>query len=54
MKKESGIRLNKKVYPLYVGASRNDNFQNWDGKGSSVLLEAEVASEGYGKSDIAW
>lgn len=54
MKKESMILLNKNTYPLYVGGSFAENFQDWDGKGSSVLLEAAVLSESFSVVDITW
>lgn len=48
------IHLNKRTYPLYVGGSAGEGFRDWDGKGSSVVLGAEVISETYGMSDIEW
>ncbi len=44
MKEKSLIILNRHSYPLYAGGSIKENFQDWDGKGSSVLLEARGVS----------
>lgn len=54
MKKQSQIVLNKRMYPLYVGGSASGAFQDWDGKGSSVMLEARIFSEEYDSSDLVW
>ena len=54
MKQKSEITLNKNTYPLYVGGSFAADFRDWEGKGSSVLLEAQVSSEDYSAEDIIW
>ena len=54
MKKKSQIALNKRTYPLYVGGSAAANFRDFDGKGSSVVLEATVNSQSFGVEDIIW
>lgn len=53
MQKES-ITLNRATYPLYVGGSLRENFHDWDGKGSTFLLEAGVESEDWNEQDIVW
>jgi len=52
--KKSGITLNKNTYPLYVGGTAVEDFQDKDEKGSSVLLEAEIDSESFTFADISW
>lgn len=54
MRKESSISFNKNIYPLYVGGTVAEHFQDRDEKGSSVLLEAEIDSESFTFSDISW
>ena len=50
----SQVLLNKQTYPLYVGGRRDQSFEDWDGKGSSVLLQASVVSDRYGAADLCW
>lgn len=54
MERKSQIHLNKKAYPLYVGGSASNSFQDRDEKGSSILLEARVISEKYTCQDLVW
>lgn len=54
MKEKSLIILSRHSYPLYAGGSIKENFQDWDGKGSSVLLEARVVSTVFTISDLIW
>lgn len=54
MKEKSKITLNKKSYPLYVGGSAASQFRDWDGMGSSVVLEAQFISDAYEAADIIW
>lgn len=54
MENTSQIILNKRTYPLYVGGSAASDFQDWDGKGSSVVLEVQVISEIFHVSDVVW
>ena len=50
----SQVLLNKQTYPLYVGGRRDQSFEDWDEKGSSVLLQASVVSNRYGAADLCW
>ena len=50
----SQVLLNKQTHPLYVGGRRDQSFEDWDGKGSSVLLQASVVSDRYGAADLCW
>lgn len=54
MKEDSYITLNKGMYPLYVGGSAAEQFRDWDGKGSSIVLEAQVTSNVFDLSDVVW
>lgn len=54
MKEISSIKLNKRIYPLYLGGGTADGFRDYDKKTSSVVLHAEIHSECYTDADICW
>lgn len=51
---KSEIILNRTNYPLCVEGSLAEEFRDWDGKGSSVLLEARVISDGGRENRISF
>lgn len=50
----TAITLNKTNYPLVVGNKSKTDFSDWETRGSSVQLSANVESEKYSASDITW
>lgn len=48
------IMLNKTTYPLVVGNKSKTDFSDWETRGSSVQLTAEVSGDKYTSEDITW
>ena len=50
----SAVSLDRTVYPLVVGNKSKTDFSDWETRGSSFTLNAEVDSDKYDVSDIEW
>lgn len=48
------IILNYNTYPLVVGNKTKTDFSDWETRGSTVQLKAEVIGDEYTSADITW